>query len=173
MVQTFSEIQEEFFRDMGDIVYATMTTVDAKGRPRAKILIAVWEVIDGRPGGWLATFKTPVKTAHLAGNPHARFSYWDPRQNAAFADTVAGWVEDPEAKQRVWELYRRGSPPRVGYDPGRYWRGQDDPKFRRAAPGPVARSGGAGRGPEQQDLARRDPTDVLPSLRSSERGVGP
>ena len=59
MVPTFSEIQEEFFRYMGDIVYATMTTVDAKGRPRARILIAVWEVIDGRPVGWLATFKTP------------------------------------------------------------------------------------------------------------------
>jgi hypothetical protein len=75
MVQTFSEIQKEFFRYMGYIVYATMTTVDAKGRARARILIAVWEVIDGRPVGWLATFKTPVKMAHLAGNPHATFSY--------------------------------------------------------------------------------------------------
>ena len=50
-------------------------------------------------------------------------------QNAAFADTVAEWFEDPEVKQRVWELYRRGSPPRVGYAPGRCWRGPDDPKF--------------------------------------------
>ena len=70
-----------------------------------------------------------MKTAHLAGNPHTTFSYWDRRQNAAFADTVAGWGEGPEAKQRVWEPYRRGSPPRVGYDPGRYWREPDDPKF--------------------------------------------
>jgi general stress protein 26 len=129
MVQTFSEIQDEFFRYMGDIVYATMTTVDAKGRPRARILIAVWEVVDGRPVGWLATFKTPVKTAHLARNPHATFSYWDRRQNAALADTVAAWVEDPKVKQRVWELYRRGSPPRVGYDPWKYWRGPADPNF--------------------------------------------
>ena len=41
MVQIFSEIQDEFFRYVGDVVYATMTTVDAKGRPRARILIAV------------------------------------------------------------------------------------------------------------------------------------
>jgi hypothetical protein len=129
MAGTFSEIQDEFFRYTGDVVYATMTTVDAKGRPRARILIAVWEVVDGRPVGWLATFKTPVKTAHLAGNPHATFSYWDRRQNAAFADTVTEWVEDPEVKQRVWDLYRRGSPPRVGYDPGRYWKGPEDPRF--------------------------------------------
>ncbi len=112
MVGTFSELQEEFFGYVGDIVYATMTTVDAKGRPRARILIAVWEVVEGRTLGWLATF-----------------SYWDQRQNAAFADTVAEWVEDPEVKQRVWELYRRGSPPRVGYDPGRYWQGPEDPRF--------------------------------------------
>ena len=129
MVQTFSEIKDEFFGYMGDIVYATMTTVDAKGRPRARILIAVWEVADGRPVGWLATFKTPVKTAHLAGNPHATFSYWDRRQNAAFADTVAARDEDPEVKQRVWQLYRRGSPPRVGYDPRGYWKGPEDPRF--------------------------------------------
>jgi hypothetical protein len=48
MVDPFYEIKDEFFGYMGDIVYATMTTVDAKGRPRARILIAVWEVADGR-----------------------------------------------------------------------------------------------------------------------------
>ena len=95
MVDSFSEIKDEFFGYVSDIVYATMTTVDAKGRPRARILIAVWEVADGEPVGWLATFKTPVKTAHLAGNPHATFSYWERRQYAAFADTVTDWVGDP------------------------------------------------------------------------------
>ena len=59
MVGTFSEIQDEFFRYLGDFVFATMTTVDAKGRPRARILMAIWEVADGRPVGWFAAFKTP------------------------------------------------------------------------------------------------------------------
>ena len=120
MAGAFSEIQDEFFRYVGDVVYATMTTVDARGRPRARVLIALWEARDGRPVGWLATSKTPVKTAHLEGNPHATFSYWDRRQNAAFADTVAGWVEDPQVKRRVWDLYLHGSPPRNGYDPRGY-----------------------------------------------------
>ncbi len=55
MVGSLSEIQEEFFQYIGDIVYATMTTVDSKGRPRARVLVAVWQVVDGRPVGWLAT----------------------------------------------------------------------------------------------------------------------
>ena len=129
MVGMFSEIKGEFFRYVGDIVYATMTTVGGKGRLRARVLIAVWEVVEGRPVGWLATFKTPVRTGHLAGNPHATFSYWDPKQNAAFADTVAEWVDGPEVKKEVWELYRRGSPPPLGYDPARYWKGPEDPRF--------------------------------------------
>lgn len=39
------------------------------------------------------------------------------------------WVEDPDVKQRVLDLYLRGSPPRVGYDPARYWTGPEDPRF--------------------------------------------
>ncbi|MBE1530885.1 hypothetical protein H4W34_000718 [Actinomadura algeriensis] len=88
-VETYAEIRDEFDAYVGDIVYATMTTVDGKGRPRARVLIPVWEVVDGRPVGWLATYKTPVKAAHLAGNPHTTFSYWTPRQNAVSVDAVA------------------------------------------------------------------------------------
>ena len=65
-VTSFGEIEEQFAAYIGDIVYATMTTVDAKGRPRARVLIPIWEVVDGRPIGWLATYRTPVKAAHLA-----------------------------------------------------------------------------------------------------------
>jgi general stress protein 26 len=127
---SFPEIQAQFEAYLGDIVYATMTTVDAKGRPRARILIAVWETIDARPVGWLATYKTPVKAAHLAYNPHATFSYWSPRQNAVAIDVVSEWVDDPKVKQHVWELYRTGSPAGVGYDLGQFWRaGPSDPQL--------------------------------------------
>ncbi|MER7891661.1 pyridoxamine 5'-phosphate oxidase family protein [Micromonospora sp. NPDC094482] len=129
-VSSFAAIQGQFDDYLSDIVYATMTTVDAKGRPRARVLIAVWEVVDTRPVGWLATYRTPVKAAHLAANPHATFSYWSPRQNAVAIDTVAEWVDDLGIKQHVWELYRDGSPGRVGYDLGRYWRaGPADPQL--------------------------------------------
>ncbi|WP_336205393.1 pyridoxamine 5'-phosphate oxidase family protein [Nonomuraea sp. LPB2021202275-12-8] len=128
-VTSFTEIESQFNAYVGDIVYATMTTVDAKGRPRARVLIPIWEVVDGRPLGWLATYRTPVKAAHLANNPHTTFSYWSPRQNAVSVDTVAGWVEDEEVKRRVWDLYRAGSPPGAGYDLGNFWKSPDDPEL--------------------------------------------
>ncbi|MGI5166185.1 pyridoxamine 5'-phosphate oxidase family protein [Spirillospora sp. CA-253888] len=130
-VNDFAEIRDQFDAYVGDIVYATMTTVDKKGRPRARVLIPVWEVVDGRPVGWLATYRTPVKEAHLAGNPHATFSYWTPRQNAASVDTVATWadLDDLETRRHVWDLYRRTSPRGAGYDLGRFWKGVEDPKL--------------------------------------------
>ncbi|NIY69785.1 pyridoxamine 5'-phosphate oxidase family protein [Streptomyces malaysiensis] len=116
--RSFSAVESEFFQYISDIAYATMITVDKKGRPRARILLPIWEVVDGRPVGWLAAYKTPVKSAHLANNPHTTYSYWNPRQNAVFIDSVSRWVEDEPTKRHAWELYRKGSPPGVGYDPG-------------------------------------------------------
>ncbi|GAA2107918.1 pyridoxamine 5'-phosphate oxidase family protein [Actinomadura alba] len=129
-VRSFSEIQDAFFAYISDIGYATMITVDKKGRPRARVLLPIWEMTGDRPVGWLAAYKTPVKVAHLANNPHTTFSYWNPRQNAVFIDGVATWVDDPEVKRTVWESYRKGEPPGVGYDPVRYWRGgPTDPEY--------------------------------------------
>ncbi|MFC0600220.1 pyridoxamine 5'-phosphate oxidase family protein [Streptomyces palmae] len=129
-VHSFSDLESEFFQYISDIAYATMITVDKKGRPRARVLLPVWEVVDGRPVGWLAAYKTPVKSAHLANNPHTTYSYWSPRQNAVFVDSVSRWVEDEPTKRRAWELYRKGSPPGVGYDPRGYWHGgPTDPEY--------------------------------------------
>ena len=129
-ITEFEEIQDEFFDYVQDIVYATMTTVDKLGRPRARVLLPIWQVVDGEPLGWLAAYRTPVKTAHLANNPHATFSYWNHRQNVVHVDTVSTWVDDIDVKRRVWELYRKGSPPGVGYDPIAYWsKGVGDPGY--------------------------------------------
>ncbi|WP_219417442.1 pyridoxamine 5'-phosphate oxidase family protein [Pseudonocardia nigra] len=127
---SFAPLRDDVADVLARINYATMTTVDRKGRPRSRLLIAVWELDGDRPVGWLATFRTPVKVAHLAHNPHATFSYWSPRQDVVSFDTVAEWVEDPEVKRRVWELYRTGSPAGVGYDPQPFWpAGPDGPGF--------------------------------------------
>ncbi|MCP2164162.1 pyridoxamine 5'-phosphate oxidase family protein [Goodfellowiella coeruleoviolacea] len=122
-VHDFAEMQGTFFAYIRDIKYATMTTVDRRGRPRARVLLPIWEVVDGRPVGWLAAFRTPVKTAHLANNPHTTYSYWSPRQNAVFVDSVSTWVDDEPTRRYAWELYRSGSPAGVGYDPHTYWPG--------------------------------------------------
>lgn len=129
-VTDFTDIQAEFNAYIREIKYATMITVDARNRPRGRILFPVWEVVDGRPRGWLAVYKTPVKAAHLARNPHTTYSYWSPRQNAVFVDSVSTWADDDTSRRYAWDLYIKGSPPGVGYDPARYWRGgPDDPGF--------------------------------------------
>ncbi|MGY1581395.1 pyridoxamine 5'-phosphate oxidase family protein [Streptomyces sp. MN13] len=120
-VSSFSEIENAFNTYVQDIVYCTMITVDKKARPRARVLLPVWETVDGRPVGWLAAYKTPVKAAHLANNPHTTYSYWSPRQNAVFVDSVSHWVDDPETKRYAWDLYVKGSPAGVGYDPRNFW----------------------------------------------------
>ena len=129
-VPSFAPLRADVADVLGQINYATMTTVDRRGRPRSRVLIAVWELDGERPVGWLATFRTPVKAAHIAHNPHVGMSYWSPRQDTVSIDTVAAWVEDPDVKQRVWELYRRGSPRGVGYDPRPFWpAGPEGPGF--------------------------------------------
>jgi general stress protein 26 len=130
VVTDFAEVRPEFEAYVGDVVYATMTTVDAKGRPRARVLIPVWEGLAGTPSGWLATYRTPVKEAHLAHNPHTTFSYWSPRQNQVAVDAVGRWTDDPEERRHVWDVYRAGSPRGAGYDLGRFWSGPDDPTLR-------------------------------------------
>lgn len=106
-----------------------MVTVDAQNRPRTRILIPIWESADGRPRGWLATYRTPVKAAHLARNPHTSFSYWKPGNNSVAIEAEATWAEEPEVKRHVWDLYRATSPRGAGYDLGNFWRSPADPKL--------------------------------------------
>ncbi|MFI7468635.1 pyridoxamine 5'-phosphate oxidase family protein [Nonomuraea sp. NPDC049646] len=127
MTTSFAEIESEFNAYVGAIRYATMVTVDARNRPRTRILIPVWETVDGRPRGWLATYRTPVKAAHLAGNPHTSFSYWKPGNSSVAIEATAAWVEDAETKRHVWDLYRTISPRGAGYDLGAFWRSPTDP----------------------------------------------
>lgn len=128
-VKSFADIEDKFFEYIKDIVYATLTTVDKKGRPRSRILLPIWQILDGEPVCWIAAYKTPVKVAHLARNPHVTCSYWNPRQNAVFADGVARWEADLDVKAEVWDLYRQGSPKPVGYDPRQFWTSPADPKY--------------------------------------------
>ncbi|MET9338493.1 pyridoxamine 5'-phosphate oxidase family protein [Nonomuraea sp. NPDC003804] len=129
MTIAFSDIEQEFNAYVGSIVYSTMVTVDAANRPRTRVLIPVWENVDGQPVGWLATYRTPVKAAHLAGNPHTSFSYWSRGNNSVAVDAVAAWVDDGETRRHVWELYRRTSPRGAGYDLGNFWTSPADPKL--------------------------------------------
>ncbi|MBB4915138.1 pyridoxamine 5'-phosphate oxidase family protein [Streptosporangium saharense] len=128
-ITSFERIESEFDAVIGAVVYATMVTVDSRNRPRTRVLIPVWENVDGRPLGWLATYRTPVKAAHLAGNPHTSFSYWRPGNDSVAIDAVASWAEEPQVRQHVWDLYRATSPRGAGYDLGSFWSSPADPRL--------------------------------------------
>jgi Pyridoxamine 5'-phosphate oxidase len=112
---SFESIEDDFLRISAEVAWATVATVDSKGRPRTRILHPYWEVVDGRPVGWVGTSRSPLKSKHLAANPFVSVAYWSPKQETAHAECRASWAD--EERERVWELYRAAEPP-LGYDPG-------------------------------------------------------
>jgi len=124
-VSSWEEIAPDFHRITGRIVWCTVTTVDGKGRPRARILHPVW---DGQTG-WIATGRESFKAKHIAKNPFISCSYWDQKHEQAYAECQASWADDQATRDRVWDLVKNAPPP-VGYDPGLFWKGgPSDPGF--------------------------------------------
>jgi hypothetical protein len=115
MAESFAAYAAQFLQYTGEIVWCTATTVDAKGRPRSRILHPIWQVIDDRPVGWVVTGKTPIKTGHLAANPHMACSYWSPAQHTVAIDCLASWVEDAATRRHIFDLFMT-TPPPLGYD---------------------------------------------------------
>lgn len=114
MTSSFELFAAEFLQRISEIVICTATTVDSRGRPRSRMLHPIWEIVDGMPVGWVVTSKTPVKTAHLANNPHMACMYWSPEQNTASIDCFARWATEDE-KPHVWDVFMT-TPPPLGYD---------------------------------------------------------
>ena len=111
-VATFAEIEDEFMARISRIVWCTVTTVDTRDRPRARILHPIWE----GSTGWIATGATPIKRAHLEASAYVSCNYWTPSQDTCVAECGAEWCFDIETRKRVWDLFANGPAP-VGYDP--------------------------------------------------------
>ena len=109
------------------IVWATVATTDAAGKPRTRILHPLWEW-DGRDlVGWIATGPTPVKRAHLERVPFVSVNYWAPTHDTCSADCGATWCFDDETRERVWQAFADAPPP-VGYDPAMIPPWKDGPR---------------------------------------------
>ncbi len=109
-----------------EVVWAVLTTVDSRGRPRSRVVHPAWELADDRPIGWVTSRPSPVKVAHLDGNPHVACTYAGAAHDVAYFDCVAAWVDAPE-RAHAWELFRTLPAP-VGYDPATIWPdGPDSP----------------------------------------------
>jgi hypothetical protein len=109
-------VAPEFVNMAHEIVWATVATVDTKGRPRGRILHPYW-VWDGASlVGWVATSPTPLKRAHLEQAPYASVTYWRPTHDTCTAECRTTWAFDDETRQRVWQMFVDAPAP-VGYDP--------------------------------------------------------
>ena len=110
------------------IVWCSAATVDARGRPRSRVLHPIWEFTADGPAGWIATGRHSLKEKHLAGNPYVSLTYWTPAHQQVMADCKADWIDDAAEKKRLWDLY--GSLPEpYGYDLKMFWKSDDDPTY--------------------------------------------
>lgn len=122
---SFAEIQEDFDKRVQRIVWCTLTTVDRKGRPRARMIHPIWE----GSTGYIATGPQSLKAKHIAQNPYVSCSYWDQQHEQVYAECKASWVSDPAEKRRIWDLFKN-TPMPYGYDPAMFWPGgPDSPEF--------------------------------------------
>jgi hypothetical protein len=119
---SFADFRPDFLRLTTDIVWCSLTTLDRHNRPRSRIVHPIWEVADDQPIGWLATRRSPVKTAHLAHSPHVACVYWRPSHDAVLLQCLATWEDGSDHKARIWDLFK-ATPPPLGYDPGTIWSG--------------------------------------------------
>jgi hypothetical protein len=106
------------------IVYATLATVDPRGRARSRIVHPVWELEAGRLVGWVGTRPSRLKRQSLEFSAFASCLYWDPAHDVAVAECAAAWV--PAARRReAWERLAAAPAP-MGYDPASIWPGGPD-----------------------------------------------
>lgn len=116
MASALAEVAPAFVGMAHRIVRAAVATVDAKGRPRSRVLHPCWEWGGEGLVGWVATSPTPAKRSHLDASPFASCNSWAPSQDACVAEARAAWRNDDATRERTRELFKTAPEP-VGYDP--------------------------------------------------------
>lgn len=112
-----AEIAPAFVEMAHRIVWATVASVDVRGRPRSRILHPIWQWDGERLTGWIGTSPTVIKRTHLENNPFLSVNYWTTTHDTCAAECRAELVFDDAARTMVWELFTNAPPP-VGYNPG-------------------------------------------------------
>lgn len=120
----FAAIEPEFRARVDKMVWCNVATVDSRGNPSSRLLHPIWE---GQTG-WIGTHRDSGKGRHLARNPHVSLAFISDPVRPVYIDAVATWVDDPAAKQHVWDLFLH-TPEPVGYDPAPTFIAPDHPNF--------------------------------------------
>jgi hypothetical protein len=111
-----AKIAPAFIEMAHRIVWCSAATVDAKGRPRSRVLHPLWHWDGSALSGVIATGPTRTKRAHLEASPYVSLNYWAPSQDTCQADCRASWAFDDATCKRVWNAFKDAPAP-VGYDP--------------------------------------------------------
>jgi general stress protein 26 len=123
-VASFAEIEFQFLARVNRMVWCTLATVDALGRPGSRVVHTIW---DGQTG-WAMTRSGTPKLNSLTANPHVSLAYTSELMYPVYVDCVARWEDDPASRRYVWDLFLAAPPP-LGYDPASMFVGVDDPGF--------------------------------------------
>jgi uncharacterized pyridoxamine 5'-phosphate oxidase family protein len=110
--EDFAAIEPAFRERVDQMVWCAVATVDTHGRPSTRLLHPMWE----GSVGWILTYRDSPKRLHLAQNPHVSLAYVSDVVHPVYIDAIAAWEEDPEVRQRVWDMFK-STPEPLGYDP--------------------------------------------------------
>lgn len=108
----FAAVEPEFKARVDTMVWCNGATIDARGRPRSRILHPLWE----GALAWITTDPRSLKSQHLSQNPYVSLAYVSDVAKPAYADCLAEWIDDPATRRHVWELCL-WTPPPMGFDP--------------------------------------------------------
>jgi hypothetical protein len=123
-VERFADVAVEFDARVRRVVWCSAATVDARGRPRSRILHPIWEGATG----WITTRRHGVKERHLTRTPYISLAYVAEIATPVYAECHAAWEDDPGEKRRIWDLIAAAPPP-LGFDPAPIYGRPDDPEF--------------------------------------------
>ena len=98
------------------IVWCTVATTGADGKPSTRILHPVWEWDGTSITGWIATSPLSPKAADLAHQPAVSLTYWDPTHDTCTADCDTAWETTDDQRRAGWDRFVSAAPP-VGYNP--------------------------------------------------------
>jgi Pyridoxamine 5'-phosphate oxidase len=98
------------------IVWSTVATVAADGRPRSRVLHPIWEWDNTDLTGWIATGPGSPKARDLAHKPRVSLTYWAPAHDTCTAECTTAWESTSVERRRGWQRFADAPAP-VGYDP--------------------------------------------------------
>jgi hypothetical protein len=111
-----TEVAPAFVEMAHRIIWASVASVDAQGRPRSRVLHPIWQWDGAKLIGWVGTSPTPTKRAHLQASPYLSLNYWATNHDTCVAECHASWAFDEKTRTMLWNLFA-STPEPLGYNP--------------------------------------------------------